>query len=106
MTSEFSRACAEGDIADGQVRTFEINGQPIALAKYDGQIFAVADVCTHDGGDLGAGDVVKGQIQCPRHGARFELKTGKVTRMPAVFGIETYEVKIEDGQVFVAVPSE
>jgi 3-phenylpropionate/trans-cinnamate dioxygenase ferredoxin subunit len=106
VTSEYTKACAENEIAEGHVRTFEVNGRPIAIARYDGQLYAVDDVCTHDGGDLGAGDVVKGQIQCPRHGARFDLKTGQVTRMPAVFGIEKYDIKIEDGQVFVAVPEE
>ena len=58
-----------------------------------GIFIAIDNICTHDGGNLGEGNVVKGQIQCPRHGARFDLKTGQVTRMPAVIGINTYESK-------------
>ena len=105
MVEEYTKICAEADISEGEVRTFDINGRPIAVAKYEGNIYAVDDICTHDGGDLGEGDVIKGQIQCPRHGARFDLKTGEVTRMPAVFAIETHEVKIVAGEVYVAVPA-
>jgi 3-phenylpropionate/trans-cinnamate dioxygenase ferredoxin subunit len=105
MVDEYTKICAEADIAEGEVRTFEVNRRPIAVAKYDGIIYAVDDICTHDGGDLGAGQVVKGQVQCPRHGARFDLKTGDATRMPAVFGIETHEVKIVGGEIYVAVPA-
>jgi 3-phenylpropionate/trans-cinnamate dioxygenase ferredoxin subunit len=102
---EYTKICAESDLSEGQVSTFEINGRPVAVAKFEGVIYAVDDVCTHDGGDLGEGSVVKGQIQCPRHGARFDLKTGEVTRMPAVFAIDTYEVKIVDREVFIGVPA-
>lgn len=102
---EYTKICVEDEIPEGQIRTFAINGRPVAVAKYEGVIYAIDDVCTHDGGDLGEGNVVKGQIQCPRHGARFDLKTGEVTRMPAVFGVDTYEVKIVDGEVFIAAPA-
>jgi len=105
MVEEYTRICAEAEIAEGEVRSFEVNGRPIAVAKYESVIYALDDICTHDGGDLSEGNIIKGQIQCPRHGARFDLKTGEVTRMPAVFGVETHEVKIVDGEVHVAVPA-
>ena len=104
MVREFIKACAENEIEEGTVITVEVNDRPLALAKFEGVIYAIDDICTHDGGDLGDGDVVKGQIQCPRHGARFDLKTGQVTRMPAIVGIKTYEVKLENGNVFIAMP--
>ncbi len=104
MVETFERACAENELEEGKVKTIEIKERPIAVARYQGKIYAVDNICTHDGGHLGEGNVIQGQIQCPRHGARFDLATGLVTRMPAVFGINTYEVKIEDGQVYVAVP--
>jgi 3-phenylpropionate/trans-cinnamate dioxygenase ferredoxin component len=104
MTTEYIRVCAENEVTEGQIKTFEIKDRPIAVARWQGSFFALDNICTHDGGSLGEGDLVKGQIQCPRHGARFDLKTGQVTRMPAVIGIGTYEIKIEDGDVFVAIP--
>jgi 3-phenylpropionate/trans-cinnamate dioxygenase ferredoxin subunit len=101
MAEKFVKVCSENEIAEDSIKNFDVDGKSIALAKYDGRIYAVDDVCTHDGGDLGGGDVVDGQVQCPRHGARFDLKTGEATQMPAVIGIETYRVKIEDGDVMV-----
>jgi 3-phenylpropionate/trans-cinnamate dioxygenase ferredoxin subunit len=106
MAREFTKVCAENEIEEGGIKTISLEGRPLALAKYEGHIYAIDDICTHDGGDLGEGDVVKGQIQCPRHGARFDLKTGQVTRMPAVIGIGTYEVKIDNGFIYVAIPVE
>lgn len=104
MTTEYVKLCEESEIAEGQVKTFEVKDRPIAVARWQGSFYAFDNICTHDGGSLGDGDLVKGQIQCPRHGARFELKTGQVTRMPAVIGIETYETKVENGEVFAAIP--
>jgi 3-phenylpropionate/trans-cinnamate dioxygenase ferredoxin subunit len=105
MVEEYTKIGAESDIPEGEIRSFEINGRPIAVARYEGVIYAIDDICTHDGGNLGEGNVINAQIQCPRHGARFDLRTGQVTRMPAVFGIGTYEVKVVDGHVYVAVPA-
>jgi 3-phenylpropionate/trans-cinnamate dioxygenase ferredoxin subunit len=104
MTTEYVKLCAESEIEEGQVKTFEIKDRPIAVARWQGSLFALDNICTHDGGNLGDGDLVKGQIQCPRHGARFDLQTGQVTRMPAVIGIEKYEIKIEDGDIYAAIP--
>jgi 3-phenylpropionate/trans-cinnamate dioxygenase ferredoxin subunit len=101
MSEKFVKVCSENDIAEDSIKNFNVDGKSIAVAKYNGQVYAVDDVCTHDGGDLGGGDVVDGQVQCPRHGARFDLKTGEATQMPAVIGIETYRVKIEDGNIMI-----
>src|SRR5512139_444619 len=96
MDGKFYGVCRADEIAEGAIKTFMVNDRPIAVARSGDQIYAVDDLCTHDGGDLSEGDIVKGDIQCPRHGARFSLKTGKVTRMPAVEDIAIYEVKIEN----------
>lgn len=102
MIDKFVKVCREDEMAEGSIKTFNVGDKSIALVKDDGAIYAIDDICTHDGGDLGGGDLVDGQIQCPRHGARFDLRTGEATQMPAVIGIETYEVRIEDGDVLVA----
>ncbi len=103
MAGEFKILCTENEIAEGTVKTFKVEDKAIAVARYEGVLYALDNICTHDEGELGAGDVVRGQIQCPRHGARFDLKTGKATQMPAVIGIGTYRVNIENGDILVAL---
>ncbi len=105
MSDGFIRICADNEITEGTVKTFKIEDKAIAVARYDGIVYAVDDICTHDGGELGAGDVINGQIQCPRHGARFDLKTGNATQMPAVIGVGTHRIKIENGDILVALKS-
>jgi len=104
MVSEYLKVCQEIDIQDEDSKLFTIDGKSIILAKYEGKIYALDGICNHDGGEFDDdSEVVDGQIECPRHGARFDLKTGKPTRMPAVIGINSYEVKIENGNVLVAL---
>ncbi|MEE8417914.1 MAG: non-heme iron oxygenase ferredoxin subunit [candidate division Zixibacteria bacterium] len=103
MADEFKMLCTENEIAEGTVKTFKVEDKAIVVARYEGVLYALDNICTHDEGELGAGDVVKGQIQCPRHGARFDLKTGNATQMPAVMGIKTYRIKIENGDILVAL---
>jgi len=102
MTGNYVRICRLDELADGGIKKTVIDDKPIVVANYQGTIYAIDDICTHDGGDLGRGDIIDGQIQCPRHGARFDLKTGEATRMPAVIPVDTYEVKIENGEIYVS----
>jgi 3-phenylpropionate/trans-cinnamate dioxygenase ferredoxin subunit len=88
-------------VAEGFVRTFVVDGYPLALARASGRLYAVEDRCSHDDGPLGEGKVEGCEIVCPRHGARFDLRDGHVTRMPAVRPILSVPVKEEGGKVFV-----
>ena len=106
MAGKQFKACAVDDIGEKAVKSFMIDGRPIALAKYEGSFYAIDDLCTHDGGDLSEGDVIKGEIQCPRHGARFSLLTGQATRMPAVEDIKTYKINLENGFVYILIDDE
>jgi 3-phenylpropionate/trans-cinnamate dioxygenase ferredoxin subunit len=99
----FVRVATTEDVPDGEVRVFNANGRDIALAHRGGQFYALDDVCTHDGGPLGEGMLWDEQIECPRHGARFDLKTGRVTALPAVLPVRTYPVKVEGNEVQVDV---
>jgi 3-phenylpropionate/trans-cinnamate dioxygenase ferredoxin subunit len=85
----------------GQVRIVEVDDEEIALCNVDGQIYAVANVCTHDEGPLGEGYLMGDEIECPRHGARFCVRNGEVRNLPAIVPIPTLDVKIEDGAVWV-----
>jgi 3-phenylpropionate/trans-cinnamate dioxygenase ferredoxin subunit len=77
----------------------EIQGEPIALFQINGKFYAIADECTHDGGILTGGTVEGKVITCPRHGAQFDITTGAVLRMPAFVPVQTYETRVEDGEV-------
>ncbi len=103
MSDDYLKTCSEDEITDGDLKTVSANGVSVLLVRYDGKIYALEDCCTHDGAELSDGDLVEGQVQCSRHGARFDLKTGEATQMPAIVGIETFKVEIRDGDVYVAV---
>ena len=95
---------AADEIADGEVRTYEVEGERIAIARANGQLHAVQNVCSHDDGPLGDGAVDGYCIVCPRHGARFDVRTGEALTMPAVSPIESFPVKEEAGMIVLALP--
>ena len=98
--SEFVKATIKSNIPENSIKPFEVSGERIAITNLNGEFYAIADVCTHDGGDLGEGEVVEGCcVECPRHGAKFDLKIGSVKALPATVPIKTYEVKVE-GRIF------
>ena len=102
-TKSFIHVCRLDEIEEGKTRVFMVEGREVLLTRQSGMVYALENVCSHDGGILGAGMVVDGQIECPRHGARFDVQTGQATRMPAVAEIESFEVKITNGDVFIAL---
>jgi 3-phenylpropionate/trans-cinnamate dioxygenase ferredoxin subunit len=103
MTDDFQTAAKTTDIPVGQVRVFTVDGFDVAIANVGGSFYAIDDVCTHDGGPLGEGTLVGDQVECPRHGARFDVKTGRVRALPAVLPVRTYEVKVEGDEIKVKV---
>ena len=97
-----------GDIPAGRVKLVHDESEDlrIAVCNLDGQFFAIEDVCTHDGGPLDQGNLEGDEIECPRHGARFNVRTGEATLMPAVMPVQTFPIKIEGNQVFVSTEAE
>ena len=81
-------------------------GTGIAICRVDGKLYAIEDICTHDDGPLGEGFLDGCEIECPRHGARFDVRTGPATRMPAAAPVRTFPLKVEDGEVLVEVETE
>ena len=81
----------------------EIDGEMIALFHVGGSFYAIDDVCTHDGGPLVDGDLQDYTIACPRHGAKFDIRTGSALSMPAIRPTLSHDVKVEDGSVFVRI---
>ena len=103
--TELVRVAAVGEIPPGGKKTVEIDGVEVALFNVDNeQYYAVEDVCTHDGGPLAEGEVIATyEIECPRHGARFDMRTGEALCMPAFEPIETFPVVVPDCDIFLAV---
>ncbi len=97
-------AAREGELAPGQVKVVTSGTRRLALCNVDGRYYAIDDVCTHDGGPLDQGELDGEEIECPRHGARFDVTTGRATCMPAVVPVKTYQVRVEGGEVQVNVP--
>jgi len=98
------RLCALSDLPEGAVKVFEVGDLRLAAARSGDAVFVVEDRCSHDDGELGEGTLHDGEIECPRHGARFDLATGRATRMPAVAPIETFPARVADGDVLVDLP--
>jgi 3-phenylpropionate/trans-cinnamate dioxygenase ferredoxin component len=92
------------ELPEGKVIVVSAGERRIALCNYGGAIYAIDDVCTHDRGPLGQGELIGHEIECPRHGARFDVTTGRATRLPAVRPVQVYPVQIVDGTVSVEVP--
>ncbi len=104
--AEFIEIAPASELPNGERLFVEIEGRSIVIFNIAGQYFAIADVCTHDDGPLGDGDLEGYNIVCPRHGAEFDVRTGKVMQMPAVVDVPAYPVQIRDGMIFVGVPKE
>ncbi|MSP13518.1 MAG: non-heme iron oxygenase ferredoxin subunit [Chloroflexi bacterium] len=100
---EFITAAKISDLAVGRVKSCRLGNKRIALCNVDGEFFAIEDECTHDKGPLDQGELEDDEIECPRHGARFNVRTGAVTSMPAVVPVGTYKVRIKGDEVQVEV---
>ncbi len=101
--AEFVRVAKSDEIQDGQTRSFDLGDLRVALCRVGEEYFAIEDVCTHDGAPLGEGCLRGFEIECPRHGARFDVRDGHVTRMPAAAAVDSFAVKVEGGEVFVKI---
>ena len=97
------RVASTSDVPQNQCRVFHVDGKSIALANLNGEFYAVDNLCTHDNGPLGEGRLERNTIECPRHGARFDVRTGAVRALPAVKPIQTYPVSVEGDEVCVDV---
>jgi len=99
--AEFTKVARTSDIPPGGKKLVDFDGRSVALFNVDGSFHAIDDVCTHDGGPLAEGEMRGCEIECPRHGARFDVRTGAALCMPAFEPVTTHETKVEGGMVFV-----
>ena len=99
--SDFQRVLAVGELPDPGKTLVEVDGDMVAVFHVGGSFYAIDDVCTHDGGPLADGELRDHKISCPRHGAKFDIRTGAALTMPAVRPTRAHDVKVEDGGVWV-----
>ncbi|HEY7265915.1 MAG TPA: non-heme iron oxygenase ferredoxin subunit [Trebonia sp.] len=104
--TEFVRACALSDLTDDEPLAVELSGEPVAIVKACGDVFAIRDVCSHAEVPLSEGEVDGCTLECWLHGSRFDLRSGKPTGMPATEPVPVYPVKIEGDDVLVAIDQE
>lgn len=91
------------EIPDPGRLVVEIDDQLVVLLRVSGEVFAIDDVCTHDGGPLSEGELDDHTIACPRHGAKFDIRTGAALTMPATRPTKVHDVKVEGDDVFVRI---
>jgi 3-phenylpropionate/trans-cinnamate dioxygenase ferredoxin subunit len=101
--SELIRVADPADIPPGGKLLSEVDGREIAVFNVDGEFYAIDDVCTHDGGPLAEGELDGCEIECPRHGARFDVRTGKALCLPATEPVATHRVTVKDGGLYVEI---
>jgi 3-phenylpropionate/trans-cinnamate dioxygenase ferredoxin subunit len=92
------------ELTPGSRRVVDVDGVAVAVFNLGGEYFAIQDTCTHDGGELASGELEGEIIICPRHGARFSIKTGAVLGPPAYEDVRSYPVRVAEGKVQVMVP--
>ncbi|MEI6241117.1 MAG: Rieske 2Fe-2S domain-containing protein [Planctomycetia bacterium] len=99
--ADFVRVADVSEIPDPGKTLVDVDGDMVALFHVEGRFYALDDVCTHDGGPLADGELRDHKIACPRHGAKFDIRTGAALTMPAVRATRAHDVKVEGDGVFV-----
>ncbi len=97
----WTRVAPLADFPSGTRRVLDVDGARVAVFHLEAGFFAIEDVCTHDGGELASGELEGWEIACPRHGARFDLRTGAVTAPPAYEPVAVLPTRVADGWVEV-----
>ena len=103
-TADYVAVATTTEIPNGARKLLEVDGRAIAVFNVAGTYYCIADVCSHDDGPVAEGELVDGEIECPRHGARFDVATGRVLSFPAIVDIPAYPVRVEAGEILVGLP--
>lgn len=102
MTEEkFVKVAETKDIQASQMKAVEVNGEKVCVVNVEGRFYAIGNVCTHVGGPLAQGKLEGYEVQCPWHGSKFDIRTGKVVRPPAMRAEPTYDVKVEENNILI-----
>lgn len=97
------RTVEAGQVPEGSGLRVDIGEHRIALFRIGSDVYAIGDRCSHAEASLSEGDVFGNEVECPRHGSAFDITTGSVLSLPATQPVPVYDVKVEDGAVFVSI---
>jgi 3-phenylpropionate/trans-cinnamate dioxygenase ferredoxin subunit len=103
---EFLEVAPASELPNGERLFVEVEGRSLVIFNIAGQLYAIGDICSHDDGPVGDGDIEGYNIVCPRHGGEFDIRTGHAVQMPAVVDIPAYPIKAVDGMIQVGIPKE
>ncbi len=92
-----------GDMKSGEIKRVELDGDAIAIINLNGEYYAISDTCSHEEASLSEGELEGNVITCPKHGSRFDVKTGRALSLPAMFPVKTYEVDVEGTDIKVGM---
>ena len=100
------RVCSRGDIEPGSAKRFDVDGHRIAVVRIGDDFYVIGDRCSHEDYSLSEGDVWEDEceIECPKHGSMFSLKTGEAVTMPATEPVPVYDVRVDGDDVIVQTP--
>jgi len=99
--AEKTVVCKRSDVPGGGMKVVEVGDKRISICDVEGTLYAIEDICTHDDGPLGDGALRGDQVECSRHGARFDVKTGAAVQMPAIVPVKTFPVSVEGDDVLL-----
>ena len=99
----FTKVGKLADVPPGRVMVYKIQEREIAVCNAGGDLYAIDNVCTHDEGSLDQGELLGYEVECPRHGARFDVRSGEVTEAPAVLPVDTFTVRLQGEDIEVDV---
>jgi 3-phenylpropionate/trans-cinnamate dioxygenase ferredoxin subunit len=99
--SDWVTVAKVGELAPGSHRVTDVDGANVAVFNVNGEYYAIEDVCTHDGGQLTGGTVEGDEVICPRHGARFSIRTGAALTAPAYEPVAKFPLRVENGVIQV-----
>jgi 3-phenylpropionate/trans-cinnamate dioxygenase ferredoxin component len=101
---EFVEIAPVSEISNGERLFVEIDELPVVVFNIGGYFYAIGDLCSHDDGPLGDGDLEGFEVVCPRHGASFDVRSGKVLSLPAIVDIPAYPTRVVDGKLEIGIP--
>ena len=100
--SEFIQVATVDEVPPGERKIVLLDEGPVVVFNVDGKYYCIADICTHDGGPLAEGELFGYEIECPRHGALFDIRTGDALTFPATSPAPIYRVKVESDDILIA----
>ncbi len=104
MSEHLVKAALKSDLSETGIKGVEVEGLKIVICKVNDSFYAIGDICTHAKVSLHGGQLIGDQIECPKHGARFDVKTGQAVCLPAVTAEPTYRVDVKGEELWIAIP--